>query len=37
MLDIAINDLFEKAIYKINYKTGEAKINYRGLRDLALI
>ncbi len=36
MLDIAINDLFEKAVYKINYKTGEAKINYRGLRDLAL-
>ena len=32
----ALNDIIIKAIYKINPKTGEVKLNYRGLRDLAL-
>lgn len=37
MLETAINDLFHKAVYKIDKKTtGEVKVNYRGLRDLAL-
>lgn len=34
-LSIALEDLCIKEIYKINKETGEAKINYRGLRDLA--
>ena len=32
----ALDDIFAKAVYKINKNTGEAEINYRGLRDLAL-
>lgn len=36
LLDIAINDLFVKAVYNLNNKTGELKINYRGVRDLVI-
>lgn len=37
LLEIAINDLFEKAIIREkNLQTGEVKEDYRGLRDLAL-
>lgn len=37
-LEIAIDDLFEKAILKKrDNQTGEVEIDYRGLRDLALL
>lgn len=32
----ALDDIFVKAVFKINEKTGETSLNYRGLRDLAL-
>lgn len=36
ILDEAIEDLFKKAVFKIDKSTYEFKVNYRGLRDLAL-
>lgn len=36
MLDAAIEDLFKKAVFKIDKSTCKFKVNYRGLRDLAL-
>lgn len=35
-LDTAIQDLYIKALYKLEKSTGELKFNYRGLRDLAI-
>jgi len=35
-LDIALNDLCKKAMYKKDSKTDKIKPNYRGLRDLGL-
>lgn len=32
----ALNDIIIKAVYRVNEKTGEIKVNYRGFRDLAL-
>lgn len=32
----ALDDIFAKAVFKVNKKTGEIGLNYRGLRDLAL-
>lgn len=34
-VDTAINDLYIKAVYKLDKGTGELKFNYRGVRDLA--
>ena len=36
LLDIALDDLFVKAVFKVDKKTGVVEVNYRGLRDLAL-
>lgn len=35
-LSIALDDMVIKAIYRLNKKTGEFSLNYRGLRDLGL-
>ena len=35
-LNDTLDDIITKAVFKINKNTGEAEINYRGLRDLAL-
>jgi len=36
ILDIALNDLCKKAMYKKDKKNDKSKLNYRGLRDLGL-
>ena len=35
-LNDTLDDILKKAVYKIDKNTGEVKLNYRGLRDLAL-
>ena len=36
-LEVALDDLLMKAVFKLDTKTGEAKENYRGQRDLAIL